>query len=31
VKFDGIWELKGAQSLQSAPERKLADSTRQTA
>jgi carbonic anhydrase len=31
VKFDGIWEVKGAQYLLSAPQRKLADSTRQIA
>ena len=31
VKFDGIWEVKGAEHLQSAPERKLADSTREIA
>ena len=31
VKFDGIWEVKGAQHLLSAPQGKLADSTRQIA
>ena len=31
VKFAGIWEVKGAQYLQSAPERKPADATRKIA
>jgi carbonic anhydrase len=30
VKFDGIWEIKNAQHPLSAPQGKLADSTRQT-
>jgi len=31
VKFDGIWEIKGAQHLLSAPHGKLSDSTREIA
>ena len=31
VKFDGIWEVKGAQHLLSAPQGNLADSTREIA
>ena len=31
VKFDGIWEVKGAEHLQSGPQRIPADSTRQIA
>jgi hypothetical protein len=29
VKFDGIWEVKGAEHLKSAPQKKLSDTARE--
>jgi len=31
VKFDGIWEVTGADHLKSAPQRKVADTAREIA
>jgi len=31
VKFDGIWEVKDADHLKSAPQRKQSDAVRETA